>query len=279
MQLSVIISTYNRPDALALVLHGYAAQSRRDFEVVIADDGSDQRTAAAIRAARAELGLDIRHVWHEDRGFRKTVILNRAILAASGDYLLFTDGDCIPRRDLVEVHYELASPGHYVAGGYLKLPAGTSSAITADVVRSGRVGDLAWLRAHGWRAGRRALRMVRSRPLGRLLDLLTPTATHFHGNNAATWREALLEVNGFEGEMGYGGLDRALGFRLDNLGIIGRQARYRAVCLHLHHDRPYKNQETIRRNREILARIRREHEVRGRAGIAELPPDPTLRVD
>jgi glycosyltransferase involved in cell wall biosynthesis len=279
MQVSVIVSSYNRPEALALVLHGYAVQTMRDFELVVADDGSDARTRDVIRQARLETGLEIRHVWHEDRGFRKTVILNRAIQAAAGDYLLFTDGDCIPRADLVSVHCELAAPGHYVAGGYLKLPDATIRAITPDVVRSGRIADLGWLREHGWRPGRRALRMVRSRKLGRLLDLITPTATHFHGNNAATWREALLAVNGFEGEMGYGGLDRALGYRLDNLGVVGRQARYRAVCFHLHHERPYKNSETIGRNREIMQRIRREKEIRARTGIAELPPDPSLTVD
>jgi glycosyltransferase involved in cell wall biosynthesis len=279
MQLSVIISSYNRPDALARVLAGYAVQDRQDFELVVADDGSDPRTAEVIAQARADTRMQIRHVWHEDRGFRKTVILNRAIGVASGDYLLFTDGDCIPRADLVAVHYELAAPGYYVAGGYLKLPAATTAAITEEVVRSGRISDLGWLRAHGWRPGRRALRMVRSPRLGRLLDLLTPTATHFHGNNAATWREALLAVNGFEGEMGYGGLDRALGYRLDNLGVSGRQARYRAVCFHLHHERPYKTSETMQRNREILDRIRRQREVRARSGIAELPQDPSLRID
>jgi hypothetical protein len=180
---------------------------------------------------------------------------------------------------VVSVHYDLAAPGHYVAGGYLKLPEATTRAITREVVQSGQVADLGWLREHGWRPGRRALRMVRSRKLGRLLDLLTPTTTHFHGSNAATWRDALLEVNGFDGEMGYGGLDRAVGYRLENLGIIGRQARYRAVSFHLHHDRPYKNAETIQRNREIMQRIRREKVVRARMGIAELPPDPSLSVD
>ncbi|HEV2736092.1 MAG TPA: glycosyltransferase [Longimicrobiaceae bacterium] len=279
MPVSVILSTYNKPHFLERVLWGYAVQTRRDFEIVVADDGSGPETAEAIRRVRAETGLEIVHVWHEDRGFRKTVILNRAILAASGDYLLFSDGDCIPRRDLLAVHTALARPGAYVAGGYLKLPEHVSARIGIDDVVSGRVVDLRWLREQGWRPGRRALRLLGTRRLPALFDRLTPTAAHFHGNNASASRDAILAVNGFEGEMGYGGLDRALGYRLENLGVPGIQARHRAVCMHLHHDRPYRDPETVRRNREILDRIRATGEVRAGRGITELTHDPTLRIE
>lgn len=278
MHMSVVISTYNKPHFLERVLWGYAVQTRRDFQVVVADDGSGPETASVIRRIRAETGLDLLHVWHEDRGFRKTEILNRAIVAARGDHLLFTDGDCIPRRDLLDVHYRLTEPGRYLAGGYLKLPEEVSAAVEVEDVVSGRVADLGWLRSHGWRPRRRALRLVRSQRLAALFDRLTPTAAHFHGNNASVSREALLEVNGFEGEMGYGGLDRALGYRLENRGVRGRQIRHRAICLHLHHDRPYKDPEVVQRNREILQRVQRSGEFRARRGIAELGPDPTLRV-
>lgn len=279
MRISVVVSTYNRPEFLQRVLWGYAVQTLRDFELVVADDGSGPETAETIHRVVRETGLRVLHVWHEDSGFRKTEILNRAIVAAEGDYLLFTDGDCIPRNDLLATHRALAEPGRYLAGGYVKLPAEVSEAITAEDVVEGRVSDLHWLRAQGWRPGRRALRLTGSRRLGTLFDRLTPTAAHFHGNNASVWREPLLEVNGFEGEMGYGGLDKALGFRLENLGVRGKQIRHRAVCLHLHHDRPYQNAETTRRNREILARIRRSGEHRARRGIAELAPDATLRTE
>jgi glycosyltransferase involved in cell wall biosynthesis len=278
MHISVIIATYNKPHFLERVLWGYAVQTRRDFEVVVADDGSGPETESTIRRIRDETGLDLLHVWHEDRGFRKTEILNRAIVASSGDHLLFTDGDCIPRHDLLDVHYALTRPGRYLAGGYLKLPEPVSAAITVDDVVSGRVAQLDWLKAHGWKPGRRALRLVRSPRLAAVFDRLTPTAAHFHGNNASVSREALLEVNGFEGEMGYGGLDRALGYRLENLGVKGRQIRHRAVCLHLHHDRPYRDPAVVLRNRDIQKRILRSGEVRARRGLAELEPDPSLRI-
>jgi glycosyltransferase involved in cell wall biosynthesis len=278
LRISVVVSTYDKPHFLERVLWGYAAQRDRDFELVVADDGSGPETAALIERLRRETGLRLLHVWHEDRGFRKTEILNRAIVAASGDYLIFTDGDCIPRGDLVAVHRALAAPGRYLAGGDLTQPAGVSERVTVEAVRSGRAFDLAWLRAAGWRPGRRALRLTGSRRLGGFFDWITPTATHFHGNNASTWRTALEAVNGFEGEMGYGGLDKALGYRLDNLGVRGRQIRHRAVCLHLHHERPYRRPEVVERNREILERIRREGQTRARRGLAELEPDPSLRV-
>lgn len=278
MRLSVIVSTYNKPHDLERVLWGYAAQTDRGFELLVADDGSGPETAAVVERVRREAGLPVVHVWHQDRGFRKSGIMNRAIVASSGDYLLFTDGDSIPRADLVAVHRALARPGAYLGGGYLKLSPEASEAVTVDDVRAGRFVELRWLRANGWRPGRRALRLVRSPVLAAALDRLTPTAPLFAGNNASVWRDAMLAVNGFDMEMGYGGLDRAVGYRLVNLGIRGVQVRHRAICMHLHHQRPYKDAEVMRRNREILESIRRTGETRARRGIAELEPDASLRL-
>jgi glycosyltransferase involved in cell wall biosynthesis len=278
-RLSVIVSTYDRPAFLEKVLRGYAVQSDRDFELVVADDGSGRETAEVISRARSAHHLSILHVWHAHEGFRKTVIVNRAIVAAGGDYLIFTDGDCIPRDDLIATHRRLAKPGHYVAGGYLKLPQDVSAGISFDDIDSRRITDMRWLRSRGWKAGRRALRLSRSNRIASFLDAITPTAADFHGNNASTWRDALYAVNGFESEMGYGGLDQALGYRLQNAGITGRQARHRAVTMHLWHDRPYRDASVMARNQAIMKRIRRDKETRARSGIAELGPDPTLIID
>lgn len=275
---SVVVTTYNQPRALELVLWGYAAQTVRGFEVVVADDGSSEGTAALVARMRAATGLRIVHVWHEDRGFRKTEILNRAILAAGGDYLLFTDGDCVPRRDVVEVHGRLAAPGRFLSGGYLKLPADVTAAITPDDVRAMRVASRAWLRSRGWTPGRHALRLVDSALLGAALDRVTPTRPTWNGHNASGWKVDLLRVNGYDLDMAYGGLDRALGERLENAGVRGAQVRFRAPVLHLHHERPYVDREKWRRNREFRARIRREGIVRAPRGIAELQPDATLRI-
>jgi glycosyltransferase involved in cell wall biosynthesis len=278
LRASVVLSTYRQPRALELVLHAYAAQSARGFEVVVADDGSGPDTARVVERMRREHGLGIVHVWHPDRGFRKTEILNRALLAASGDYLLFSDGDCVPRDDFVATHLRLAAPGRFLSGGYLKLPAALTAALTVDDVRAMRHAEPGWLRARGWRPGRRALRLTRSGALATLLDRLTPTRPSWNGHNASGWKADLLRANGFDLRMGYGGEDRALGECLENAGVRGVQLRHRAPLLHLHHERPYLDPARIAENRRLRAGIRRGRLRRAAAGIAEMEPDPELRV-
>ncbi|HJS07406.1 MAG TPA: glycosyltransferase, partial [Pirellulales bacterium] len=117
MRLSVILSTFNSPAWLEKALWGYAAQSHRNFEVLVADDGSSDETRQRIDVMRVRTGMTIRHIWHEDRGFRKCTILNRAIEAAAADYLVFSDGDCIPRHDFLGVHARLARLGRFLSGG------------------------------------------------------------------------------------------------------------------------------------------------------------------
>lgn len=270
MHTSVIFTTYNQTRALELVLWGFATQTRKDFEIIVADDGSAPETGVLIERTSAATGMPILHLWHPDRGFRKTEILNRAIVAASGDYLIFTDGDCIPRGDFVETHVGLARPGHFLSGGYLKLPAGVSDAITVEDVRAGLATDVRHLRALGWDAGRHALRLLPPGVRPTILDRITPTRASWNGHNSSAWRETILAANGFDLDMAYGGLDRALGERLENAGIRGVQIRYRVPCVHLHHAQPYVNAEARARNRAIRDRIARERETRAQVGIAEL---------
>jgi glycosyltransferase involved in cell wall biosynthesis len=282
VRVSVIISTYNQSAWLEKSLWGYGFQTHPDFELVVADDGSGAGTAVMLERVVRELGLRITHVWHEDRGFRKCEILNRAILASSGEYLVFSDGDCIPRSDFVETHVKLAAPDRFLSGGYLRLPTDISRAITLDDVRSGRFAELAWLRRHGWKPGRRAVRLLASESVASLLDRLTTTRATWNGYNASTWRDAVLAVNGFEAEMKYGGEDRAFGERLINLGWKGVQVRHRAPVLHLDHGRPLVRPEDVRRNREIRERIAREGETRAVSGLQEVDaitePAVTRRV-
>jgi glycosyltransferase involved in cell wall biosynthesis len=267
---SVVLSTYNQPRWLEKVLWGYAAQRFTDFEVLVADDGSGPDTADVVARLRGRNGMRLQHVWHADRGFRKTEILNRAVLAASGDYLIFSDGDCIPHPDFVATHVRLARERSFLSGGYLKLPMSVSERISEADVRSGRAFDASWLRAQGWRGGRRALRLPRSQLVATLLDAFSPTGATWNGHNASTWREAIVAVNGFDLDMGYGGEDRALGERLLNLGFRGRRVRFRAPCLHLDHPRPYADSAVISANRRVREEIRRSRDVRTRRGLAEV---------
>lgn len=266
----VIIATYNWPRALELVLWGFAAQRDRDFRVIIADDGSGPETRHLIDRLRRETGLEIAHIWHEDRGFRKCEILNRAILASRAEYLIFTDGDTIPRDDFVEVHRRVAERGVYAAGMTVRLPEAISKRITVEDVVRGRVTDRAWLSAHGVQLGRHALRFFRSYWLNRLFDWCTTSRRRFRGLNAAAFREDLLRVNGFNNAMAYGGLDAELGDRLDNLGLRNRRVRFRAMTVHLWHSRPWREAQVVKQNAAERRRIRRKRVVRTPAGIAEL---------
>ena len=116
MKTAVIVTTYNRPDALAAVLAGYAAQTDQDFELLVADDGSTPETQAVIHAYQCHSRGTVRHVWQEDRGFRAAAIRNRAAAATDAEYIIFTDGDCVPSRQFVQAHKHLAERGYFQIG-------------------------------------------------------------------------------------------------------------------------------------------------------------------
>jgi glycosyltransferase involved in cell wall biosynthesis len=276
VRVSVILTTYNQPEQLEKVLWAYASQVQRDFELVVADDGSAAETTQLIDRIAREARLNLLHVWHADRGFRKTEILNRAILAAAGEYLIFSDGDCIPRNDFVASHARLARKGSFLSGGYLKLPREVSSLISPADTRTGDVLRAEWLRAKGWNPGKRSIRLVRSPLVASVFDVLTTTRRTWNGHNSSAWKADIVAANGFDLDMGYGGLDRALGERFNNAGIDGIQVRHRIPCLHLWHERPYNTRQGWRRNHEIRERIRRNRETRANQGIAELAVDESV---
>lgn len=269
MRVSLVLATYQQPEWLQKAFWGYAEQSFREMEVVVADDGSGAETARVIEKAREWFPFPLEHVRHEDRGWRKWLILNRAILASRGDYLIFTDGDCIPRRDFVETHVRLAEPGRFLSGGVVRLPLDLSRMIDREDVQTGRFADPAWIRARGHRLGRHRLRLLRGRLPG-LLDRLTPTSPTFNGGNASVDRASVERVNGFESDLGHGGGDREFGQRLENLGLRGRQVRYRAVLVHLEHGRPYASPALKETNRRRRTRLRATGEVRATRGLEEV---------
>lgn len=270
MDTSVIVSTYNQPAWLEKVLLGYSHQDTRDFELIIADDGSAEETRELISRFQEGSEFPVRHLWHEDEGYRRSIILNAAILASRGEYLIFSDGDCIPRRDFVRTHVALRERGRFLSGGSVYLSMEVSQAIGPDDVLEGRFADPGWLRGQGERLGRHVLRLVKAGRVAAILDRLTTTRPTWNLNNASTWRDPIFAVNGMEMEMQYGGADRALGSRLENLGLRGKRARFRAVLLHLDHARPYKTKESIQRNKGIRRRIVANGETRAREGLLEL---------
>jgi len=270
--LTVIFTTYNSPAWLEKVLWGFSCQRFDAFKIIIADDGSGPETAALIERMRDETGLQIEHVWQRDDGFRKCRVLNKAILQAESDYLVFTDGDCIPRADFLEVHAENAERGRYVSGSYYRLPMEASEAIQRDDILSGRCFDVAWLREHGLPRSQKTLKLRASARQARFLNRFTFTNCIFRGSNAAAWRDDILRVNGFDERMQYGGLDRELGVRLVNAGVRPKHVRYNAICLHLDHARGYRDEELVASNRALRLHNQRNGVSWTEHGIQELQP-------
>jgi len=258
-EISIIISTYNSEAWLEKVLWSYEAQTFKNFEMVIADDGSKQPTFDLIDRMKAEVSYPIIHVWHEDNGFQKSQILNKAILACNSDYILMSDGDCMARKDYVEVHIKERQKRYFLSGGYFMLPMDISKLITKDDILSQRCFDVNWLKSHGLKFSFKNNKLTSKGFKQKVLNTITPTNASWNGHNASGWKEDILAVNGFDERMQYGGQDRELGERLFNYGIKSKQIRYSAVCLHLDHPRGYKTQDSINKNLAIRATTKNEN--------------------
>ncbi|MCZ4287097.1 glycosyltransferase family 2 protein [Marinobacter salarius] len=255
-RIGVVITTYNSPLWLSKVLTGYENQSQPDFRVIVADDGSTNETRDLIDRFRERGILQIDHVWHEDDGFRKCQILNKAIRETDCDYLIFTDGDCIPEPDFIATHQRLAEPGVFLSGGYIKLTMPVSEAISDDDIRSGVIFDPQWLVSKGQPKNHKLWKLSSSSLKKTFLNAVTPAAASWNGMNSSTWTKDLVAVNGFNEDMQYGGLDRELGERLWNFGHKSRQIRYSTVCLHLDHARGYSKPEIWAKNRAIRKAVK-----------------------
>ncbi|HEX7869652.1 MAG TPA: glycosyltransferase family 2 protein [Chryseobacterium sp.] len=249
--ISVIISTYNSVEWLKKVIWGYNTQTYRNFEMVIADDGSRQDTFDLIEELKKEVFYPIIHVWHEDNGFQKSQILNKAIIACTTDYIMMSDGDCIPRPDFVEQHIKFREEGYFLSGGYHKLPLELSQNITKEDIYSGKCFDVSWLKKNGMKSSFKNNKVSSTGLKSSILNFLTPTTPSWNGHNASGWKKDILAINGFDERMQYGGQDRELGERLVNYGIKPKQVRYSTVCLHLDHPRGYATPESINKNKNI----------------------------
>ncbi len=264
---SIIISTYNSPKWLEKVLIGYNNQSYQFFEIVIADDGSGQETLDLIESIQKKVFYPIFHVWHEDNGFQKSQILNKAIQKCSSPYIIMSDGDCIPRQDFVACHVKHREEGYFLSGGYFMLPMSISKLILNEDIDTGRCFDLNWLKSHGLKRTFKNLKLTSKGFTSWFLNTITPTNASWNGHNASGWKKDIVAVNGFDERMQYGGQDRELGERLFNYGIKSKQLRYSAVCVHLDHPRGYKTKESIEKNLQIRSKVKSEKAVWAASGI------------
>jgi glycosyltransferase involved in cell wall biosynthesis len=264
--LSVIVTTYNRPDALEAAFGGYLAQSDRDFRLVVADDGSGPETAEAVSRFARSAPFPVLHVWQEDLGFRAAAARNRALAAAGSDYIVFSDGDCVPLPGFVAGHRRLAEEGWFVTGNRVLLSRGMTDRVILDpeIVR-GR-GAAAWAR------GRLRGEVNRLLPL---LPLPFPSCFRKAGKarwegamtcNLAAWRSDLLRVNGLdESYSGWGLEDSDLVIRLLRSGVRRKSARFAAPVLHLWHRE--QDRSALAENRLRLEAILKSDRVRAARGV------------
>jgi glycosyltransferase involved in cell wall biosynthesis len=257
MRIALIITTYNRPDALAAVLEGCLKQTDPDFEIIIADDGSTPDTADLIEGYQTRAAFVIKYVWQEDAGFRAAAIRNRALAATDADYVVFIDGDCVPPPDFLSNHRKLAERGWFLSGNRLMLTQSFSGQVLRDMlpIHLWRTGD--WLRAR-WRGQiERLLPLLRLTDFGWLRKQLPDRWQGAKTCNLSVWREDMLRVNGFdENYTGWGLEDSDLVIRLVRAGIKSKSARFFAPVFHLWHpenDRSHLTENCLRLQEALQA--------------------------
>lgn len=212
------------------------------MEILIADDGSDDRTRTLVADITALSPIPMRHIWHEDKGFRLAAIRNKAIAAASGDYIIQIDGDVIPQLHFIEDHIAFARPGYFTAGS-----RGMLSETPTWRLLSGQDVRLSPL-TEG--VGNRT-NTIRLPFLAGLYRTMGPKRD-VKGCNMAFWRDDLLRVNGYdEGFVGWGCEDSELAARLCNTGIRQQQMKFRGVIYHLDHGKAPRNHHEYEQNKQL----------------------------
>ena len=271
---SVILSTHNNPRFLELVLVGYARQSFRDFEILIADDGSRDETRAFLERVRPSLPVPLTHVWRAHRGYYgKMAMMNRAIVAAKAEYVILADGDVIPRDDFVASHIAMRRPGYFVPGGDFRLSPEATAAMRAEFIADGRAFDYAFLRSIGQAATRRRVKLWRVPMVTRAMDRVNFSPARWSGSNTSAWKQDLVRVNGCDETFRAPGKDDTeLGHRLWNAGVKSRHARHNTICLHLHHGMGNYSEEGRRANLALLEETIRTQRKTARHGIEQIDP-------
>ncbi len=261
MKIAVIVSTYNRPDALEKVLNGLLAQTRLPDEIIVADDGSGAPTRKMLGPYLALPCVVVRHVWQEDDGFRAARIRNLAIKASTSEYLILLDGDCIPEAHFVDDHLALAAPGFFFQGKRVIVSQKASQSFDVKDTRSffSRVKHVltgAVSNAH---------HLFR-------IPFFPAYTTQKHSGvrscNMGFFRSDLVAVNGFNQDFsGWGREDSELVVRLYKYGIKRKEHPFRAICYHLWHLENDRN--TIDRNDRLLAEAMASDQYCCRSGINE----------
>jgi len=275
-RISVIVTTYNWPEALKRCLDSLCAQTDRDFEILIADDGSRPENLDKARRYCAEAQVPVDYVHHEDKGFRAGTIRNKAAALSRGDYLLFVDGDCLMRPDFISKHRQLAEAGHFVPGNRILL----SQAFTAEVLDKPLP-----LYLRNWPYFcllrlqdkiNRVLPLLQL-PLGPLRLLQPQKWEKAMTCNLAVWKSDFIAVNGFDELFeGWGYEDSDLVIRLIHAGIRRKEGRFAVPVLHLWHPHHDKSRQDINYQR-LMERLARQEFTVAERGVSQYLPSVPAR--
>jgi glycosyltransferase involved in cell wall biosynthesis len=266
--ISIIVTTYEREDALDAVLRALAAQRDRRFEVVVADDGSGPGTAALVERWRPRFGVPLSHVWQQHHGFRAAEIRNRALLAAHGNYCVFLDGDCIVRPDFVAQHRHLAEAGWFVTGNRVLLTEALTVAVLRDGLQPEHWSLSDWI---AWRSrgGVNRLAALLNLPLGPLRKAESGKWQGARSCNLAVWRADLDRVDGFDASFcGWGREDSDLLVRMLHAGVRRKDGRFATGVIHLWH--PAADRGRLTANDAKLDAVLKATRVRAERGLSAL---------
>ncbi|MFC5742403.1 glycosyltransferase family 2 protein [Dyella tabacisoli] len=285
MKVSLIVLTYNWPEALELVLRALMRQTVLPFEVIVADDGSRPDTRELLLRLARDYPVPLRYVWQEDSGFRASRARNSGILAAQGDYVILLDGDMVTHPRFIADHLMLAQRGSFIQGTRLRV----TDAETARLLAGGKPHFHPWIDAYYRPADAVASQLNYGKRIHALrlpwlarLKARSRKGGHVMSCNMAIWRDDLLRVNGFNEAMeGYGSEDLELAARLQNAGLRRRQLKFAGLAIHLEHRSraPGDPDDPTMPNNIILRRTRQEGIVRCALGIAEHEAEPGSPVD
>lgn len=224
---ALIISTYNWPEALELVLKSIARQTSMPDEIIIADDGSSQVTADLIENFRNLYQLPFIHIWHEDKGFRKSRILNKAVKEVKSSYIIEIDGDIILDPDFVEDHRNAAEEGYFVQGSRAMVTAEKSK----DILESKEI-NLSFLSSGLCNR----FNALHAPTFSWIFQILPSNPYHIKGCNLAFWKSDYVSINGYNNTFnGWGGEDYEFGARLLHRGIKRKLLKFAALSFHIYH--------------------------------------------
>ena len=266
--ISVIVTTYDREDALDAVLRTLSRQTDRRFEVIVADDGSGPATAALLEGWKPKLGVPLVHVRQEHRGFRAAEIRNRALLVSQGAYCIFLDGDCLARPNFVAVHRRFAEHGWFVSGNRVLL----SEVLTDFALQPGQTPELwtfvTWVGLRSYRAVNRVMPVLRL-PLGPLRKLRPRQWEGARSCNLGVWRSDLERIDGFDAAFnGWGREDSDLLVRLLHAGVRRKDGNFATGVLHLWH--PEADRSSFEDNHDRLVDTLRSKRIVATIGVSAL---------